>query len=215
MIGETSFAQVVDALAAHAPAEEGDFLALTALSRTLADVRLWSGKITILLAEMDRSGDNARALGLLDGVLADVIGARGVVAEVFGTPPTLAALLLPLMDLINGALPTAGPERSALAYLAEERLGETRAALVDHFQRSLYAITLLVKNEPRSEFDAFRTLLERVVTRNGIFGGPGTVEAMTLRYVRFLNQGGVAGRREAIKAVSPAICQPPCNRCGS
>ncbi|KAF0114964.1 MAG: hypothetical protein FD149_1718 [Rhodospirillaceae bacterium] len=186
---EASFAQVVDALAAHTPAED------------------WTGKIAILLAEMDRAGDNARAMGLLDGVLADVIGARGVVAELFGTLPNLGALLLLMMDLINDALPLTGraPDDSLLrinAHLAAGRLVETRAAFVDYFQRSLHAVTSLAKNEPRGEFESFRTLLERVVARDGIFGGPDTVEAIMLRYVRFLNQGGVAGRREAIKAVT-------------
>ena len=211
--GEASFAQMVDALAAHTPAEECDFLALTALSRTLADVRIWTGKIAILLAEMDRAGDNTRAMGLLDGVLANVMGARGVVAELFGTLPNLGALLLLMMDLINGALPLTGraPDDSLLrinAHLAAGRLAETRAAFVGHFQRSLHAVTPLAKNEPRGEFDAFRTLLERVVARDGIFGGPDTVEAMTVALCPLSQsgwRGGAAGGHQGRH-------QPPANR---
>lgn len=200
------FAAAVAKIDGSAPDGDRDFLAFVALTRDLIDVRSWSGKIDLVLAEMAKAGPG-RAFDLLDRVLADLCGARGVLAEMIGGVPNLGAMLIKLMDVIAGKLDGAGRREGDALVVIGRRLGagelpETRAELAGQFQRQLGSGQPLARNEPKVEFEIFRLLLERIVTPTEVFGGFPNAEAMALRYMRFLSTGGMAGRREAIQAVT-------------
>lgn len=202
------FAAAVAAIDAKAGSEDRDFLALVALTRALVDLRIYSAKVAFVVAEIARAGEG-RAQALLDGVLADLCDAKGVLAEMIGAVPNLATYLVRLEELAGGKLklspanrPKGDPLAAINALIAAGRLPETRASLIDQFQRQLRAGQPLVRSEPKAEFDAFRQLLERVVTKDDIFGGPPAAEALVLRYAGFLSTGGAPGRREAIAAVT-------------
>ncbi|MEO5375182.1 MAG: hypothetical protein H7840_13040 [Alphaproteobacteria bacterium] len=200
------FAEAVGRIDASAPAEDRDFLALVALSRELVELRAWAAKMERVLAEMERAGPG-RAMDLLDSVLADLCGARGVVVEMIGAVPNLGGLLIRLLDLVAGRLDVTGRAETDVTVVINRRLAagdlpETRAELAGQFQRQLGSGQPLARNEPKVEFDIFRQLLERVVTPTGVVGGFANAEAMALRYMRFLSTGGMAGRREAIQAVT-------------
>ncbi|MFN3077215.1 MAG: hypothetical protein ABT940_10105 [Alphaproteobacteria bacterium] len=202
------FAEAVKRIDASAPEAERDFLAHVALSRDLADKRSWTGKIEMVLGEMDKATSD-RPLALLDAMLADLLGARGVLGEMFGNVPHLGAMLLRIMDLSLGrlAIPAGGRPSPDLLAAINQRLGsgrmpESRAELEGQFQRQVKSTQPLVKSEPTAEIEAFRQIIGRVVTADEIYGGSIVAEALTLRYSRFLPQGGAVGRREAITVVT-------------
>ncbi|MBF0563557.1 MAG: hypothetical protein HQL37_16460 [Alphaproteobacteria bacterium] len=212
-VKSVGFAAALKLIDQAAPDKDRDFLALVALTRELVERRTWPAKIAMLLGEIDKAGKDAskdgRALPLLDGVLADIFDARNVVSDLIGSVPDLATYLIRLKDLCAGRAATDWPDESPLRVVAQlfaaNQLQRTRASVLEQFQRLLRSSQPLVKTEPKAEFEAFRNLLERVITPPALFGGPLVAEAMALRYAAFLKTGGVAGRREAISTVASIL----------
>ncbi len=205
-VKKEGFAAVLRTINGGTPSDDSDYLALTALSTALVDIRNWPGKLVETVRQMTLASD-PHAMDLLDGVAADVIAGRSVIQDLVGSQPNLGVFLARLVDLIEGKLDVGGREESdpvipLNARFAAGELGVSRGVLTEYAQRQIKGSQPLVRNDHDAEFEMFRQLLNRLITPDGIFGGPETAEALVLRYTRFLPNGGVPGRREAITVVT-------------
>ncbi|MCR6633250.1 MAG: hypothetical protein NVV74_26185 [Magnetospirillum sp.] len=203
-----TFHQVIAAIDDLGEAEETDYLALVALSRHLLDTRNWLGKLD-RLCRLAQQEAHPRALDLLDGVVADVLGAN-VVQEILGWQPSLASAIIHMIDLSEGNLPAeksdAGPSAELLnALLKDDKLPAAKAALVDRALRQLKSANALYRTDPSKERAAYASVVERMVTPSGLLFGPEGAEALTLRQTRMVEEGGATGRRVALQATYEAM----------
>lgn len=203
-----SFKDVVDTVAELGGEDEADYLAMVVLARDLLNVRNWLGKLDRLCRLAVQEGD-PHALELLDGVIADVLGAN-VVQEILGWQPSLAMAVVRMFDLADGNLPVeksdAGESAEMLnALLKDGKLPASRLCLIDRAHRQLKSANPLYRSDPAKERDAYNTVLERVITPSGLLFGPETAEALTTRFARMVVEGGAAGRRAAIQSTFHAM----------
>ncbi|KAA0683510.1 hypothetical protein [Roseomonas genomospecies 6] len=210
-IAATGFRLMFDRLDGSLPAEERDFLARVVLSRELVQMRNWLAKLDFLseLAREDGGGAD-RPLALLDGVIADVLGAPSVAQELLGTQGSLAEALCNLIDLSRGRLsPIRRAEDDRAVQLNEllafHDLDETRFVILDLVRRQLKGTQPLYRHDPAQEMEAFQEVLQRTLGPDGPAGGGPMAEALVLRYLRFLEGGGAPGRRQAIAEVTDRI----------
>ncbi|WP_029009820.1 hypothetical protein [Azospirillum halopraeferens] len=206
-IARTGIRPAYEALGDAPAPEERDFLARVVLSRDLVQMRNWLAKLDFL-SELVREdgGLTDRPLVLVDGVIADVLGAPSVVQDLLGTQRNLAEALCSVMDLSRGRLSPAGRSDDDRALqlselLAFHDLDETRRVLVDLVRRQLRGTPALNRADPGGERDAFDRVLAAASGPDGLFGGPAMAEALVRRYMRFLEAGGAPGRRQAIAEV--------------
>ena len=210
-IAATGFRPMFDRLDGSLPAEERDFLARVVLSRELVQMRNWLAKLDFL-SELAREDGGAadRPLALLDGVIADVLGAPSVAQELLGTQGSLAEALCNLIDLSRGRLSPARRAEDDRAVqlnelLAFHDLDETRFVILDLVRRQLKGTQPLYRHAPALEMEAFQEILQRTLGPDGPAGGGPMAEALVLRYLRFLEGGGAPGRRQAIAEVTDRI----------
>lgn len=181
--------------------EEADFLAMVVLSRDLVNVRNWLGKLERLCRLALEEGDS-HSLQLLDGVIADVLGAN-VVQEILGWQPSLASAIISMFDLAEGELQAqkseAGESLEMLnALFRERKLPGSRLCLIDRAHRQLRSPNPLYRNDPAKEMDAFAQVVKRLAAPTGLLHGADSAEALTTRTTRMVVEGGAAGRRTAI-----------------
>lgn len=211
-VGDTGFRPAFETLRVGSPEpEELGFLGRVVLSRELVQMRNWLVKLDYL-SELVREdgGLTDEPLTLVDGVIADVLGAPSVAQELLGTQACLADALCDLIDLSRGRLsPVDRMEEDRALHLSEllafHDLDETRLVLLDLVRRQLKSTQPLNRLNPGAERDSFITILTRLITPAGVAGGPAMAEAVVQRYVRFLEAGGATGRRQAIGAVVDLI----------
>lgn len=188
--------------------EDRDFLARVVLSRELVQMRNWLAKLDFLGELVRQDGGLTDApLALVDGVIADVLGAPSVAQELLGLQGSLAEALCNLIDLSRGRLDVVNRAEDDRAVhlnelLAFHDLTETRHVVLDLVRRQLKSTQPLYRADPKLEHDAFREVQKRVSTPEGILGGPAMAEALVQRYLRFLEGGGATGRRKAMEEVS-------------
>lgn len=202
------FKDVVDAAAAVGGPDDADYLAMVVLSRDLVNVRNWLGKLDRLCRLAVQEGD-PHALLLLDGVIADVLGAN-VVQEILGWQPSLANAICRMLDLADGALPLerseAGESAEMLnALLKDGKLPASRTVLIDRALRQLKSANPLYRSDPSKERSAFTTVVERLVTADGLLLGADAADALTWRAGRLVEEGGLAGKRAAIQLTFHAM----------
>lgn len=196
-----SLKDVVDAVARLGEKDDADYLAMVVLSRDLINVRNWLGKLDRLCRLAVDEGD-PHALELLDGVIADVLGAN-VVQEILGFQPSLASAIGRMIDLADGNLPTeksdAGESAELLnALLRDGKLPASRAVLIDRALRQLKSANPLYRSDPSKERNAFCSVAERLIGPDGLLFGPEAADALTWRATRLVEEGGSAGKRAAI-----------------
>lgn len=210
LVSKAGWSRTVEVAAGLGPPEDRDFLALVALSGESARVRSWPGKVEFLAEVLEREPEmGARPLALLDGAVADLLGVTPAVQGLLGAQPNLARALDCLADLGRGALaePPPGSEAGTMrlnALFAARPLETSRRAMADWMRRQVKGPSPLVRNDPGGERDAFCRLVARLVSRDGVLGGPGMAEALAVRYGRFLEAGGATGRRQSIEGVASA-----------
>ncbi len=202
------FGACIEAIPAAGGAEERDYLALVVLSRDLVNTRNWLGKLE-RLCKLAVEEPDPHAIELLDGVIADVLGAN-VVQEILGWQHNLGHAIRSMLDLADGRLATdksdAGEPAELLnRLLAEGKLPASRHCLVDRAHRQLRSASPLSRTNPAKEVDEFKAVLARMLTRSGLYNGPETAEALTSRYSRLMEQGGAAGKRAAIATTFRAM----------
>lgn len=183
--------------------EDADYLTLVVLSRELVTLKDWVAKLD-KLCRLAAEETDAHAVELLDGVIADVLGAN-VVQEVLGYQPNLCSAIISMLDLSDGCMAWESSEaRETVEILnklfAEGKLPLSKATLIDRAHRQIKSPNPLNRADPNKELEEFRRLLSRVLTPTGLLAGPETAEAVTLRYMRMGEKGGAAGRRDAILA---------------
>jgi len=180
---------------------------LAALSRDLAKLPSWIGKLEMLCAMAEAETD-AEALDLLDGVIADVL-ATDVIEDILGLQPSLGTTIRALFDLADGIMPSrtgAGEVTAKLCgLLAAGRLKSSRRCVSDRAHRALRNPRPLKPNDPEQEPAELRKIIARVVSSSGQHCGAETAQALTLRAARMMEHGGRPGRRAAIRAVFMAM----------
>ncbi|MBX9634337.1 MAG: hypothetical protein K2X44_05080, partial [Magnetospirillum sp.] len=203
-----SLKDLVDSVSALAGEDDADYLAMVVLSRDLGDVRNWVGKLDRLCRLAVDEGDS-HALEMLDGVIADVLGAN-VVQEILGWQPSLAMAIIRMFDLADGTFPVensdAGESAEMLnALLKGGKLPASRLCLIDRAHRQLKSANPLYRNDTTKERSGFASVIERVITPTGLLCGPETADALTTRALRMVEEGGAAGRRAAIQLTYHAM----------
>jgi hypothetical protein len=201
------FGAVMGALGPGAGGGQRRTTMLAALSRDLAKLPSWIGKLELLCAMAEAETD-AAALDLLDGVIADVL-ATDVIDDILGLQPNLGATTRGLFDLADGIVPAktgAGEVTAVLCgLLAAGRLKASRRCVSERAHRALRSAHKLKPNDPEQEPAELRKLIARVVSPTGLHSGAETAHALTLRAARLMERGGRPGRRAAIRAVFLAM----------
>ena len=200
-------------LVAAAPGEgdEKRFQCLVLVALRLLESRAWFGKLEILLdwaAEEAVAGESGGlAMSLIDGIVADIVVSAQVIQDLLGFQPNLGAALAHICDLAAGQAEAA---KFAPAWFgdfnrlfAAGKLADSQQVLLSRVVRETRSANPLSRNEPAQEFEAFNSLLVRIVSRDGLVGGPAMAEALFQRYVRFFNGGGTPG--QAIEAILTAL----------
>ncbi|MEW5726632.1 MAG: hypothetical protein AB1918_02290 [Pseudomonadota bacterium] len=201
------FSAVV-AKVAKLPDETPEYLAMIVLSRELIGIRDWLGKLE-KLCDLAAAETDGEAMLLLDTVIADVLGAN-VVQELLGWQPSLGSAIVAMIDLADGRFDPAksGAQDVAAklnALLAGDRLPASRDALIDRALRQLRSPNPLHRQEPAKEMEEYRRVLERLLGPGGLRAGAEAAEALTARGCRFVEQGGLTGRRAAITNTARAM----------
>ncbi|MBI1208740.1 MAG: hypothetical protein GC191_15820 [Azospirillum sp.] len=189
------------------PEDDIGYFSMVALSKELVGLRNWFAKLDCLLdlAQGEQPGNGA--FDLLDGVVADVVGAPSVLQDLLGEQPSLAHALCCLVDLCRGgftakvALPDS-PVIRLNQEIAARGLVNTVSVLLDLLCRQLKSAQPLVREGGSiTEEAAFNHVLAHLSTPDGIIGGPAVAEALVMRFGRFIEAGGATGRRQSIKGV--------------
>ena len=203
-LARTGFGPAFDALSRKETPEDRTFYAKVLVSRDLVQMRNWLAKLDYLAGLVREDGGLAdEPLELVDGVIADVLGAPSVAQELLGMQRSLADALCSLLDLSRGRLAPDGRAEDDRAVMLSELLAfndldETRLVILDLVRRQLKSAQPLFRNDPSAERDAFDAVLKRATGPDGVLGGGGMAEALVQRYMRFLEAGGATGRRQAI-----------------
>ncbi|HYC03816.1 MAG TPA: hypothetical protein VED40_11005 [Azospirillaceae bacterium] len=191
--------------------EEAEYLAKVILCRDLVNIRTLLGKAEWVM-ELATAGElEERHAGLLDSIVADILSSPETVRDLLGRQPDLGTALLRLMDIIEGRFePTPkeqAPEVSAVlgGWIAGHAGTQTREVLVDFIQRQIRGNAKLSYGDGEAQRAIFKALLGRVSTVDGILGGPRMAEAFVHGFLRYLEQGGVEGRRLALDGVLGCI----------
>ncbi|HSV30373.1 MAG TPA: hypothetical protein VLL76_12495, partial [Candidatus Omnitrophota bacterium] len=149
---------------------DADYLSMVALSRELVTLRNWLAKLERLCglaaAEIDPHG-----LELLDGVIADVLGAN-VVQEILGWQAGMGPAIIAMLDLADGKLLIEKSDAVEMAtalngLFAAGKLPTSRLSLLDRVHRQLRSANPLYRNDPAKENEAFARVAERLMTPTG------------------------------------------------
>jgi len=206
-------------LMAKAPGDgdEKRFQCLVLMSARLLETRSWFGKLETLLAWAAEDATTAAeaplpAMPLIDGIVADIVVSAQVIQDLLGFQPNLGAALSYICDLVGGQADAAKFSPAWFADLnklfASGRLPESQEVLLSRVCRETKSTNPLSRNEPAKEFEEFNALLMRVVSRDGLVGGPTMADALFQRYVRFFNGGGTPGQAiEAILTTLGDVCR--------
>jgi len=184
-----------------------DYLAKVVLCQDTVQIRNLLGKIEWLLALMEEGKAEDWHHTVLDGLIADAVSSPAIVQDMLGRQPDLGTALNRLLDVIEGRFEAEAREQAPDLTAALSRwLGagggaQTRQVLLDNLIRSLRGTQRFSYGEPSTQMDMFAALAGRLLTPSGFTGGPVTAEALTLGYLRFIEQGGAGGRRLCVEGM--------------
>lgn len=187
---ESDLAGTSGRIAQAVPAEDQDFVFLAMLTQHLTGGNSLAGKLEILVKMMARC-DDPRLSALLEGVIADGLGAAELVKELLGAQPTLAAGLCALADTLYGRRPGEKdvPVHPLLACIGAltvtGRAPGCRAVLVERVRSALNSDQSLDRKDAKSE----PLLVEGLAVRlkgpdGGLLGGVETEKALARRLLR-------------------------------
>jgi hypothetical protein len=186
--------------------DERRFMANVALVKVSVNWQGLLGKMAGLLP-MARSQRDARALAMVDEMMADILVARSIIKDVIGISKHMGDALLRILDLIEGKCqPTKFAAEEVLQMLntlfAEDKLPRAKAALFERIERDLKGVVRLTNSESTTaDKDFFNQILARVVSEHGVLGGRPIATGLAERWARLNNVGGLTGRRKAIEGV--------------
>ncbi len=211
---DSAFSKLCD----MAEGDEFDYLLKVTVTRELLDNRNWWGKL-VQTVEWADPAEDPRALVALDGFLSDTLANNSVLQDLVGQQEDLGSALITMIDLGAGALDLGAPEdhpdesvEKTAAQLNKlwgaGKVRDSRVMLMDRIRRQLMGKGTLSKGQEEGERERFKNILDRLVSRDEILGGPEMAEAVTERQSRILNKGGMAGLREATGRVIRALGEP-------
>ena len=181
--------------------DKAEYLAIKVLTKSLLDIRNWPGKLE-KLCKLALAEPDPKALEMLDGVIADVLGSN-IVQDILGWQPNLGQAICRMIDLAEGKLPEqpndAGESSGLLNSLfGMNKLPISKKCMVERAHRQLRSPNPLNRAQPDNEQETYRQVVERLLLPRGFYDGPETAEALTLRFSRMLTIGGVEGQKKAI-----------------
>ena len=215
-VGEVGLGETMARLRDTVPDDDFTYCSLALLSRHLVHQRAWMSKLDSVMTLVRREEDgNPEARGLLDGVAADVVGAPGVVRDLLGDQPSMAAALANLIELSRGGfgggamVAADSPVWTLNAEIANQGLNATVTVLIDLVCRQFKSNQPLARADDNgAEAAAFDELIARVVSPDGIYGGGAMAEALVCRQGRYVEAGGATGRKQAINDVLGHFSDP-------
>jgi hypothetical protein len=190
--------------------EDARFQVLHAAAQELSPLRDWPGKLNRLTDWLHEPVD-LWARDLLDGLIADLFAASGAVRQIFGADVDPSQRLARLFDIVHGAgdspLFAGLPDwvRALARQFEGNRLPQARQSALVQIQQQL-GDTKQVGRDLRAA--SFITLMDRLVTTDGVIGDGDMAEALTARYARTLECGGVAGLKEAMARLIALTPEP-------
>jgi hypothetical protein len=189
-----------------ADAEERSYLTNVAFVRTTINWGGWLGKMSELLP-MAQSQKDERARAMIDEMLADILVAKTVIKDVIGVSKHLGDAFMRILDLIEGKCkPTKFAVDELVILLnqlfAAELLPRSKKILFDRLERDLASGVRLTNSEDTLADKAFfDTILDRVITDQGVVGGRALATGLTERWARMSNVGGATGLKRAMEGV--------------
>ena len=201
----------LDAVLAQVDAEEEDerrriAIATTSLVQASLGWRGWIAKMGRLLP-MARAQQDARALQLIDSMVADILNAKTVVKDVLGVSKHLGDAIMRMCDLLEGhCAPTQFADEELLEILNElfaaGGLPESRQVIITRISRDLKGVVRITNSELEEDDRAFfLTMIDRLVTDEKVVGGGEVAQGLAERWSRLENIGGTAGRLKAIESL--------------
>ena len=196
----------VDALCKGDDAE-ADYLSKVILCRDLVQIRNLLGKVEWLLeCAGDAAQNKAAHINIIDTLVADASSFPSVIQDLLGRQPDLATALGRMLDLLEGKFePTDREMAPPITRVLSQWLGsghapQTWQVVLEGFQRSLRGTVPLARDPERNRL-SFTALATRLITPSGLFGGSRMADALTMGYLRFIEQGGGEGRRMSIEGL--------------
>lgn len=185
---------ILDGAVGVAPAGREGYFALVVLCNELVRERTWLGKLD-LLAKIVGPAPRDDVLALVDGVVADLVGAPAAFQDIVGYQRNLAQTLCALVDLCEGRFEADKSDaRDQMAILtpliAAGRMPETHQALVDRLLRLLNGTQPLDRHDPSREKAAYHTVATRLNRADGCFGGAAVADALQQRALRLFGPAG-------------------------
>jgi hypothetical protein len=185
---------VLDAAVGVAPPGREGYFALVVLCNELVRDRNWLAKLD-RLAGIVRQSPREDVLALVDGVLADLVGAPAAFQDIMGYQRNLAQTLCALVDLCEGCFDADKSDaREQLSLfeplIAAGRMPETHQALVDRLLRQLSGTQPLDRHDPSRERAAYHAVAARLQRPDGCFGGAAVAAALQQRALRLFGPGG-------------------------
>jgi hypothetical protein len=211
---DAAFTQLCD----MADGDEFGYLLRVTVTKELLENRNWWGKL-VQTVEWADPAEDPRALGALDGFLSDTLANNSVLQDLVGQQEDLGSALITMLDLGAGGLEIGAPEDHPAEsvekttaqlnkLLGAGKMPDSQVMLMDRVKRQLSGKGSLSKGQDEEEREKFRGILDRLVSREEILGGPDMAVAVTERQSRILNKGGAAGLKEATGRVIPALGEP-------
>ncbi|MEI6560214.1 MAG: hypothetical protein WCO00_17590 [Rhodospirillaceae bacterium] len=214
-IQKLGFSDTLEQLHDRLPADDVSYCSLVLLSRDLVGRRNWLGKLNRLLELIGREeAGAAEALGLLDGVVADVVGAPNVMRDLLGESGSLAVALANLIDLSRGcfaagAVPTDSPVLALNEEIGDRGLHATVEVMLDLVRRQFKSSQPLARaGDLGAENAALDQLLAHITGPDGVYGGGPMAEALVWRQGRYIEAGGATGRKQAISDLLHRFTDP-------
>ena len=197
-VGDSFAATIAACKRIETQGEDVTYVAMTALTRDLSTVRNWLGKLYRLCMLANADKDDPGALSLLDGVIADCL-AGAVIQDILGYQENLGLALVSMLDIAEGKFVPEKSDAGVAAGIITTLCGKgkmpiSKQSLIDRVHRQLITGASLNRAAPEKEKDEFKRVVERLARPNGLYNGPETAEAITVRYGRMVERGGVSGR---------------------
>jgi hypothetical protein len=171
-------------------AEQHDFVFLALLSQYLTGGNTLAGKMELLVTLMAGT-DDERLSALMEGVIADGLGAAEVVKELLGAQPNLADGLCALADTLYGRPP--GDRDTPVSPLLTRigglivagRAPSCRIVLVERVRSALNSDQPLDRRDAKSEAMLIESVIPRLKGADGtLLGGVDTEKALARRLLR-------------------------------
>lgn len=192
-------------------ADMAAYFSKVVLCRDLVQIRNLLGKVEWLLEAAGDAAENAPAhIHIIDTLVADAVSFPAVVQDLLGRQPDLGAALNRLLDVLEGKFELQEREMAPAItqvlsrWIAIGHAPQTKAVLYESLLRSLRGNQPLARDPERNRA-AYGAFVARLVTPQGLTGGPRMAEALTIGYLRFLEQGGGEGRRLSIDGLSAML----------